>query len=259
MPYVSLPYLDDPVDCPVWRYMNLEKLLSILIDHALFFASRTTLAQSDKYQGQATASELVGLEREAAQEIEEKYHRPTLNSFFFNCWHMNDTESDAMWKIYVNGVGGVAIRSNITGIKQCFHNSPTDVSLGRIHYIDNEPGHLDHPLRRCMRKKPAFKHEQEVRLVFYEENRERSGHSGLLIPVDVSVLIEKIVVSPRAESWFLSLVKNLATTLGYKIEVVSSEDQRHCQLSLYRSRTLASISYVTNSHAQPDERRIIAH
>ena len=135
MPYVSLPYLDDPANCSVWRYMNLEKLLSILIDHALFFASSTTLAQSDKYEGQATASELAGLEREAAKEIEDKYHRPTLNSFFFNCWHMNDTESDAMWKIYVNGVGGVAIRSNITRIKQCFRNSPTDVSLGRIHYI----------------------------------------------------------------------------------------------------------------------------
>jgi len=25
MPYVPLAYLDDPADCAVWRYMNLEK------------------------------------------------------------------------------------------------------------------------------------------------------------------------------------------------------------------------------------------
>jgi hypothetical protein len=73
------------------------------------------------------------------------------------------------------------------------------------------------------RKKSAFKHEQEVRLVFYDENREHSGYRGLLIPVDVGVLIEKIVVSPRAEGWFLSIVKTVVTKLGNEIEVAPSE------------------------------------
>jgi len=205
--------------------MNLEKLLSILTDRTLFFPSGTTLARDDKYEGQPTSGEVDALSLEPATvgKLENKFNKPTQARFFFNCWHMNDSESDAMWKIYVNGIGGVAIRSSIVRLKQCFQNSQEDISLGRIHYINDETGHFEHPLRRYMRKKSAFKHEQEVRLVFYDENNEYSGCPGLSIPVDVSVLVERIVVSPRAESWFLPLVKKLVIKLGHEIEVVSSE------------------------------------
>jgi hypothetical protein len=77
-----------------------------------------------------------------------------------------------------------------------------------------------------MRKKPAFKHEQEVRLVFYDNGLEQLGHSGqsgLLIPVDINVLIEKIIVSPRAADWFVSIVKTVVTRCGYDIEVIPSD------------------------------------
>jgi hypothetical protein len=65
-----------------------------------------------------------------------------------------------------------------------------------------------------MRKKSAFKHEPQIRLVFYDERREHSGSAGLLIPIDVPVLIERIVISPRAEGWFLPLVKKLVAKLA---------------------------------------------
>jgi hypothetical protein len=221
MPYVPFEYLDEPADSPVWRYMNLEKLLSILLERALFFSSISTLAATDKYEGQIMASELAGLDKRLIKEADDAYNRPILDSSFFNCWHMNDSESDAMWKIYVNGIGGIAILSSISRLKECFCNSTETISLGLIRYVDNEPNNIDHPVRRCMRKRTAFKHEQEVRLAYYD--RKHLGQSGLLIPVDVGVLIEKIVVSPRADSWFLLLVENLITKLGYGIEVVSSE------------------------------------
>jgi hypothetical protein len=41
--------------------MNLEKLMSILLDHALFFASGSTLARDDKYEGQLTSGEITSL------------------------------------------------------------------------------------------------------------------------------------------------------------------------------------------------------
>jgi hypothetical protein len=190
-------------------------------DHALFFSSITVLAETDKYEGKVMAGELVGLNKSLIKEADDTHNRPFLNSLFFNCWHMNDSESDAMWKLYVNGLGGVAVRSSVSRIKEGFRNSVEKISLGRIRYIDDESDHLDHMLRRCMRKKSAFKHEQEVRLVFHDYKL--SGQPGLLIPVDVSVLIEKIVISPRAKSWFFSLVKNVVSKLGYHIEVVASE------------------------------------
>ena len=108
-------------------------------------------------------------------------------------------------------------------MKESFHNLDRDVYLGRIRYVEDESGHLDNPLHRCMRKKPAFKHEQEIRMVFHDDRREHSGSTGLLIPVDVPLLIERIVISPRAEGWFLPLVKKVVAKLDHKIVVVGSE------------------------------------
>jgi hypothetical protein len=222
MAYVALGYLDDPGDSPVWRYMNFEKLLSVFIDKSLFFASRVALAVNDKYEGQAMPAEIAGFDRDAIREADTKYTMPTIDSFYFNCWHMNDSESDAMWKLYATGSGGVAIRSSITRLKECFHASDKEVHLGRIRYVEDETAHLDHPVHRSMRKRLAFKHEQEVRLIYYDKHREHAGSGGLLIPIDVSTLVEKMVVSPRADDWFLSLVKKTITRLGYDIEVVPS-------------------------------------
>jgi hypothetical protein len=139
---------------------------------------------------------------------------------------MNDGESEAMWKIYVDGTGGVAIRSNISRLKQCFSKSREEIALGRISYITDDPTgpHVDHVARRFMRKRPAFKHEQEARLVFYDQKQENTGCAGIQIPVDVGILIEKIIVSPRSEDWFIALVKKLITTLGHDFDVIPSEN-----------------------------------
>ncbi|HEY3620232.1 MAG TPA: hypothetical protein VGK96_25770 [Candidatus Sulfotelmatobacter sp.] len=138
---------------------------------------------------------------------------------------MNDDESDAMWKIYVDGTGGIAIRSSISRLKQCFHDCQEEIGLGKISYITNDPTgpHVDHVARRFMRKRLAFKHEQEARLVFYDPKQGHTGRTGIQIPVDVHVLIERIVVSPRAEEWFIALVRKLITKLGYDFEVIPSE------------------------------------
>jgi hypothetical protein len=230
MPYVERPYLVDPADVPVWRYMNLEKLLSILIDQALFFASVKTLAQSDRYEGQPTPAEITasGLMPSVAKELDQ-YNASTKGSLFFSCWHMNDSESDAMWKLYVAGTGGVAVRSSIARIKRCFQKTQEDISLGKIAYIDEYYSSIEffnYIVQRFMRKRLAFRHEKEIRLVYYDENQSRLGFPGVLIPVEVNVLIEKIVISPRADDWFLSLVKTLVARLGYNIDVVPSEGSR---------------------------------
>jgi hypothetical protein len=225
MPFVPLPYFDDPTEFPVWRYVDIEKLLYILTDKALFFPSLETLARFDRYEGQPTGAEIfnLGIDRFQAKEIDNKYNRPVREVFYFNCWHMNDGESDAMWKIYVNGTGGVAIRSSISRLRQCFQNSERNIHLGEISYIGNETiGEFEKPMHRCMRKSLAFKHEPEVRLAYYDESRTSKESPGVSIPVDVKLLIEKIAISPKSKPWFASLVKNLVEKLGYDMDVVDS-------------------------------------
>ena len=90
MPHVARPYLDDPADIQVWRYMDIEKLLSILVDQAFFFASTRTIASDDWFEGQFTTDELdeldelaaLGLDPAVFKEIDEKYNATVLHSYF---------------------------------------------------------------------------------------------------------------------------------------------------------------------------------
>ena len=226
MPFVARHYLDDPAGLSIWRYMDLEKLLSILCDQALFFASSRTLARDHWFEGQLTREEIrsFALTPEAAAELDEKYNRSTFERLFFNCWHLNEGELNAMWKIYINGNGGVAVRSTVERLKSSLQNSPQDISLGTISYSsDKLSDNFDHPIRRYMRKRGAFRHEQEARLVLYDENRTYVGKPGVLIPVEIGLLISEIVIAPKADIWFFELVKTLTIKLGYDIEVVLSE------------------------------------
>ena len=60
-----------------------------------------------------------------------------------------------------------------------------------------------------------------------ESSRRASpGRKGVYVPADVSVLIERIVVSPFSPTWFSDLVVSLSKKLGYTFEVVPSEMSR---------------------------------
>jgi hypothetical protein len=66
-----------------------------------------------------------------------------------------------------------------------------------------------------------------------ESSRRASpGRKGVYVPADVSVLIERIVVSPFSPTWFSDLVVSLSKKLGYTFEVVPSEMSRPSALTL---------------------------
>src|SRR5690348_3063676 len=115
--------------------MDVPKLLSILIDQALYFPSALQLSKEDRYEGQPT-DEMVRLFRERKVDIDivgeftgqtpsyKDIHASIIDqvnaayanwqyqtgSFFISCWHMNEGESDAMWKVYSSD-NGIAIKS----------------------------------------------------------------------------------------------------------------------------------------------------
>lgn len=233
MPYERLNYLDSPTDpdARIWRYMDFPKLLSILVNRTLFFPSAKKLSESDTFEGQPTYAELEALESEvghskkqAIVEAESGNMSFVASRCFFNCWHMNDVESDAMWKIYVNGTGGVAIQSTVKRLKDALACSTEPIYLGRIMYIDfnNDIGPPESYLRKLMRKNKAFEHEKELRAVFYDQRQDHVGRLGVSIQTDVNSLIETIVIAPRAEEWFFELVETLVKKLHYTIPVKRS-------------------------------------
>jgi hypothetical protein len=241
--------------------MDLPRLLSIFDKGALFFPSAATLAEADPYEGEPVLAKI-----HAARECgENEMRRLRLQSQlfkhlnFFNCWHMNDSESDAMWKIYMKGTEGVAIRSTVERLNACFRNANETVYMGEVEYIDHSAiralsdltfGCSDYLLKRL-----AFQHEREVRMGTYQSDVRPEffdevgflrtlepgvrvedillypGRRGVYVDVEIATLIEAVVVSPFSPNWFSDLVTSLTGKLGYTFEVVSSEMSRPSPLT----------------------------
>lgn len=181
-----------------------------------------------------------GMSEEDAEEFWRLMHgalnQMTRRYFFANCWHLNEDESAAFWRIY--GDEEIAIQSTIGGLKGAL--PPTDwprISIGEVAYTnDPERDKADkHGIEHfVLRKRNVYAYEREVRaflsdmppqpgdpntLDHFDEVMEAvltedipPGHS---VPVDISVLIERVYVASGQPGWFEALVRSLLARYGH--------------------------------------------
>src|SRR5215475_2482749 len=142
MPYRTYIFggIQEPYDktARLWRYMDLPQFLTILDRQELFFPSIATLAAGDPYEGEPVFTKVEAAKKKGADEVRRL--RLEVEVFkhlnFFNCWHMNDSESDAMWKIYSKGAVGVAIQSTVSRVMQSFDKATDTVYMSEFQYAD---------------------------------------------------------------------------------------------------------------------------
>jgi hypothetical protein len=160
----------------------------------------------------------------------------------------------------LRGSEGLAIQSTVSRLITSFTTCPDTVYMGEVKYVNHATlasstgtifGFSDYMFKRL-----AFRHEQEVRLGTYrsdvrmdffddvgilktpspgvkaEDVLLSSGRKGVYVTADISVLIERVVVSPLSPTWYSDLVVSVCRKLGYTFEVVSSEMSRPSALSL---------------------------
>jgi len=255
--YQAHPAFVEPKDhnARLWRYMNFSTFLSILDRRALFFPSIATLSAGDPYEGEPAFYRI-----EAARSVgEEELRRLRLqyqvfsHLNFFSCWHMNDNESDAMWKIYLRSGEGVAILSTVKRLITCFRNTQDTVYIGAVQYIDHatlQPSLENLGYSAYMFKRLAFQHEREVRVGTFrgdvnieyfddlgwlkvpplgtavENILQTPGRKGIYVDIDVPELIHSVVVSPLSQEWFSDLVISSSKKFGYDFQVIPSEMSR---------------------------------
>jgi hypothetical protein len=151
-------------DIPVWRYMDLAKYVDLLQRRQLFFSRADLLG--DPFEGSVTrvnimvrraASRRLDLQRQAnpspvprliaaAKSMHEQIaeaNRSSRRTTYINCWHMNEHESAAMWKLYAASDSAVAVRSTFAKLRGCLPTGGSHqplVYLGEVTYIDYEHG-----------------------------------------------------------------------------------------------------------------------
>lgn len=243
--YLEHPVFEQPADenVKVWRYMDFTKLLSMIDSRCLYFARADKLG--DPFEGSwpkinISARRVVpdGIPEEAHEAfIQSMANLSEINKHWpkyiaINCWHMNEHESAAMWKLYLQSDEGIAIQSTYKKLKDCFVGEEK-IYLGIVKYIDYERESIDegNVLSAFVHKRTSFEHEKEVRALTTKwptgENRldfwQETMDNGITVKVDIEALIERIYVAPSALDWFAELVKAVVTRYGYQFEVVHSK------------------------------------
>lgn len=152
---------------------------------------------------------------------------------YINCWHMNGSESDAMWKCYGNQYGEtVAIKTTIGKLINALEKSPVPTYIGKIDYseLDSSATNLYTPV---LYKRKAFKHEQELRLcvssnscdnppdfspviqqaddlgcrITETELLKAAAEKGLCVSVNLAQLVKEIVLCPNRKPWLKEAVE----------------------------------------------------
>ena len=237
--YKEHPVFIPPEDNAVlWRYMDFTKFVSVLEESAMFFARADKLG--DPFEGY-----LPDLNRAKARNFHEGYPKNVQMMFnaikqkarfmLISCWHENDSESAAMWKLYSKDDNVIAIKTDFDSLANSFTCSQ-DIWIGSINYIDYKTGSFprNNPYSPFLCKRKSFEHEHEVRAVVEMKGSEDGQekvldapreicNSGEYFEVDLSCLIHEVIISPYAPGWLLELVRSVVARYDLNVPVIKSD------------------------------------
>lgn len=210
-----------PDNIVIWRYMSLEKFLSLIENEELYFC-RADLFE-DKHE--ATLP-IIDKKNFYYSEENKNYWENERKRHFVNCWIESPHELSLMWTAYAKN--GIAIKSSVGNLKSSFNDSSENIYLSRVKYIDydNESSQDTYAplnvLKLVFTKRSLFKQENEIRLLHSDyENKDRDIR-GKSIKVDINVLIDEIVTSPNTDDNFLNLIKTYLNSKGINKKITRS-------------------------------------
>ncbi len=246
------PGMKYPKDSKIWRYMDLAKYLNLIRTRSLYLPSLPKL--EDEWEG---ATGAYDLERDLSliPPFENRTPHTDLqfvhstnttgdmerHSAYVSCWHANESESEAMWKLYGQSGGSLAVQTTIESLESVGPSSPTEgpSAILSVRYRDLTTEKMDEKdvndmLGMYAYKRPSFSHEQEVRLIHKSFNTDgmrtaentidyRLSPWGKNFEVDLSNFIHKVVISPKSPSWFIDVVKDTTVKYGFNFPVEESE------------------------------------
>lgn len=218
---LSLP---ENIDAPLWRYMGVEKLESLLKESALYFR-RADLFE-DPLEGKHSAATVryrpvffAGATDSWLNKTMPMIDARTRKCVYANCWHNNDSESMYMWDKYTRESKGIAIKSSLNRIRNAIHDREREFLINPVRYIDYEKDRTSdaNSFYAFFCKEKSYEKEREVRFAFIE-NFKRVGDAnfdsltfaeGIFIPVDNNLLIEKVIFSPYTNDEDVKKIHNL--------------------------------------------------
>lgn len=248
---------EDKIETPdnnqkIWRYMDFSKYVDILTTNTLYFTRADTLEDPYDCSGMQFLGEKYKQISSANPQVKERARQ--VNTFdrlfvYLNCWHMNDGQSAALWKLYSeNKYETIAIQTTFEKLDSEIKLkwSRDGIRISKVKYdLENAGEPIGNPPKdrlfsglgwaKIIYKRPSFAHEKELRAFIFQGYDKRKENDTLRneahleklmkerdefirIPIDPAKLIEKVYVSPFAKDWFVELVKNVSGELKNRVK-----------------------------------------
>jgi hypothetical protein len=251
-------YIDDPVfpkpedkNTKIWRYLDIPKFLSLIDSRALFFSRADYLG--DPFEGsipKTTGQINLNNDKNSGKpgtivfsDDGTPHEAYTMHDFFrktgYICsFHVNSFESAGLWSIYSKSKQGVAIQSTFDRLCNCFHvDDKENERISLVNYIDYETETI--PVSKnaylaLVHKRKSYEHEKELRAIitFPVKVFPHGGElpkeildnfpKGILIPVDLDILIEKIYLAPKSPPYMRELLKSITRKYEINKEIMQS-------------------------------------
>jgi hypothetical protein len=215
--------------------MDFTKYVAMIQSQTLFFSRMDALG--DPFEGARSKANFerrrdvygeVDIPEDALKGL-SRFTEWARQWTYVNCWHMNNHESAAMWRLYAQTNEAVAIQS--TAAKLC-QVVPENTYVGMVEYIDYEHDWVPegNSFAALVRKRKSFEHEKELRALISEIPVEGesmpvgkiNSEWGKAVPIALNQLIENVYVAPSAPDWFAELVRSITARFGFDFPVIHS-------------------------------------
>lgn len=215
--------------------MDFAKLVALLETRSLHFPRSD--AFDDPYEGTLSKAMVDRLRAEEASgtfpkgmvDLYIKSLEIQRKNMYISCWFMSDHESAAMWKLYLQGSDGIAIRTTYDSLVKALAPSSLSIGITTVQYVDYHLtpisfGNIFFPFTY---KRISFEHEKELRAIIWaaeDANRPQveEGAMGVPVMIEPAELIRAIHVSPTAPRWFGELITSVMARYGIDRPVVHS-------------------------------------
>lgn len=220
--------LQESIGKPIWKYMDFWKFLNLLETSSLYFSNAENLG--DNYEGRIPKivyEMMLEQDRKRGNKtneninnfLETKLRKETLIS----SWTYMDKESFAMWKMYAKDKMGIAIKTDLESLKNCFSKTDRTIYIGEVDYFDKE--RFNYPTYNLyypfLVKLEYYSSEKELRCITSCKREEKM--ESKLVLVDLNKLIKTIYISPNSKPEFKKMLNLLKNEYKLDFEIKFSE------------------------------------
>ena len=212
----------------IWRYLSVEKFALLISRSQLWFARADQLG--DEHEGSVPNSIIVERQQRLndgrVRAMIERGSKEGMKHAFIACWSMQAPDALSMWKIYTPNATGIAVKTTVGKLADCFLSKPDDLfetlrpRIEKVNYInfishDATPDVFD-PFTH---KQEAYRYEKEIRAIVSFMPTVEEPPIGLELEVDLDLLIDSLYVSHRLGDGLERFVQDLLLERNIKKDV----------------------------------------